>query len=172
MKKLIFLVLGFFTMKAYGQNEFSATAFYNDFKKIYADAQSGFSNYKGDKRLSEYEDLQSEYKVKLMLPLADSGKIIFPNTGNPFVVYYFEPSKVRLKIDQRAVNLQEAILTAFGQPLYAMTETVVVNNHPLSNTWLFTLPDETKKSAAAFRMSIYFNDGKYYLALEIRGKIS
>lgn len=161
-----------FLMKAYGQNEFAAAAFYSDFRKVYADAQSGFVNYKGDKGVSEYEELQSEYKVKLILPLADSGKIVFPNSGSPYVVYYFEPSKVRLKVDQRALNLQEAILNAFGQPLYSRTETSIINNRPLSNTWLFTSPDETKQSAAAFRVSIYFYQGKYCLSFEIRGKAS
>lgn len=170
MKKLIFLIFGFFTMKAYCQNEFAATAFYDDFKKIYSDAQSGFPGYKGDKKNSEFEELQTEYKVKLILPLADSGKIVFPNTGNPYVVYYFEPSKVRLKIDQRALSLQEAVLGVFSQAFYSRTETVIVNNHPLTNTYFFTSMEETRQSAALFRVSIYFNNGKYFLSFEIRGK--
>ena len=170
MKKLIILILGFFTMKAYCQNEFAATAFYDDFKKIYADAQSGFATYKGDKRNSDFAELQTEYKVKLLLPLADSGKIVFPNSGNPYAVYYFEPSKVRLKIDQRALNLQEAVLSVFSQTFYSRTETIVINNHPLTNTYFFTSPDETRQSAALFRVSIYFNEGKYFLSFEIRGK--
>lgn len=170
MKKLVILILGFFSMKAYCQNEFAATAFYAEFKKIYSDAQSGFTAYKGDIRPSEYEGLQTEYKVKLLLPLADSGKLVVPNSGNPYVIYYFEPSRVRLKVDQRALNLQEAVLTVFGQPLYSRTETVIINNRPISNTWLFTSADESRQSVAAFRMSIYFNDGKYFLSFEIRGK--
>ena len=90
MKKLAFLIIGFFTMKAYCQNEFAASAFYTDFKKIYEDAKGGFVTYKGDKRNSEFEELASEYKVKLLLPLADSGKIVYPVSGNnPFVVFYF-----------------------------------------------------------------------------------
>ncbi|MBI5858838.1 MAG: hypothetical protein HZB42_14500 [Sphingobacteriales bacterium] len=170
MKKLVILILGFFSMKACCQNEFAATAFYNDFKKIYADAQNGFAICKGEKRISEYEELQSEYKTTLILPLADSGKIVIPNTGNPYVIYYFEPSKVRLKVDQRALSLQEAILTAFEKPLYLRSETVIIKNRPLTNTYLFTSAEETRTSMATFRVSIYFEDGKYSLSLEIRGK--
>lgn len=170
MKKVLLLCAMTFLIKAYGQNEFAATGFYSDFKKVYEDAQIGFTTYKGVKRTSEYEELQTEYQVKLMLPLADSGKIVFPNSGNPYVVYYFEPSKVRLKVDQRALSLQEAVLAVYGQPLYSRTETVLVKNRPLSNTWLFTSADEARHSAAIFRLSIYFDDGKYFLSFEIRGK--
>ncbi len=155
---------------SYGQDEFAATAFYNDFKKIYVDAQAGFIKYKGEKRQSEFEDLNDEFRVKLLLPLADSGKIVFPNTGNPYVVYYFEPGKNRLKLDQRAVSLREAVVTAYNAPLYSRSETVLVNDRPLSNTWLFTTAEETKNAAALFRISIYFKDNRYFLSFEIRGK--
>ena len=170
MKKLIILFVSFFTAKAYCQNEFAATAFYDDFKKIYTDAQFGFRAYKGDKRKSEFEELATEYKVELLLPLADSGKIIIPVTGNPYVVYYFEPDKVRLKVDQRAVNLREAVLTAFAEPLYAITENSIINNHPFSNTLYFTDANETRSEFAVFRMNIYYVTGKYYLSFEIKGK--
>jgi hypothetical protein len=171
MKKLLFLFLVFSGMKVNGQNEFAATAFYNDFKKIYEDAQAGFVNYKGEKKNSEFEELAKEYKVKLLLPLADSGKIVIPASGNrPYVVYYFEPSKVRLKVDQRAMNLRDAVLTTFDQPLYSRTETTMIDNHPFTNSWYFTDPAETRSAQAEFRMNIYFNEGKYNLAFEIRGK--
>lgn len=155
---------------SYGQDEFASSAFYSDFKKILADAQTGFSAYKGAKKESEFEELNDEYQVIFLLPLADSGKIVFPRKGNPYVVYYFEPGKNRLKIDQRATSLRDAVVTAFNAPLYSRTETVVVNNHPLSNTWLFTTETETSKAAAAFRISIYFENSRYNLSFEIRGK--
>jgi hypothetical protein len=171
MKKLIILLISFFATKAYCQNEFAAAAFYTDFKKIYEDAQTGFVNYKGDKRKSEFEELAIEYKVKLLLPLADSGKIVFPVSANrPYVVYFFEPSKVRLKVDQRSMSLRDVLLSVFDQPLYSRSETTLINNHPFTNTWYFTDPAETRSAFAAFRMNIYFNEGKYYLAFEIRGK--
>ncbi len=171
MKRIILFFPLFIMSEVDGQNEFAATAFYTDFKKIYEDAQAGFVNYKGDRRKSEFEELATEYKVKLLLPLADSGKIVFPLSGNrPYVVYYFEPSKVRLKVDQRAMNLRDALLTVFDQPLYARTETSIINNYPFSNTWYFTDPAETRLASAAFRMNIYFNEGKYNLLFEIRGK--
>lgn len=170
MKKILLFFIVFALSNAYGQNEFAASSFYDDFKKIYADAQFGFATYKGAKKKSDFEDLAAEYKVELLLPLADSGKIVFPVTGKPYVVYYFEPDKVRLKVDQRAVNLREAVLTAFAEPLYATTENSIINDHPFSNTYYFTDPNETRSPFAAFRMCIYYNTGKYYLSFEIRGK--
>lgn len=170
MKKILLFLFMSTCLGAWGQNEFAATAFYNDFKKIYSDAQVGFKTYRGGIKPGNYPELQSEFRVKLVLPLADSGKIVFPNNGNPFVVYYYEPSKVRLRVDQRALNLQEAVQTAYGQDLFSRTETVIVNNHPLTNTSFFSSSTEDRQSAALFRVSIYFNDGKYYMTLEIRGK--
>ena len=171
MKRIILFFLLFTVSEVYGQNEFAATAFYSDFKKIYEDAQTGFLNYKGDKRKSEFEELATEYKVKLLLPLADSGKIVFPLSANrPYVVYYFESSKVRLKVDQRSMNLRDAVLSVFDHPLYSRTETTIINNHPFTNSWYFTDPAETRSAFAEFRMNIYFENGKYNLAFEIRGK--
>jgi len=171
MKRILLFFLLFTVSEVYGQNEFAATAFYTDFKKIYQDAQTGFVNYKGDKRKSEFEELATEYKVKLLLPLADSGKIVFPVSVNrPYVVYFFEPSKARLKVDQRSTDLRDAVFSVFDQPLYSRTETTMINNHPFTNSWYFTDPLETRSAMAVFRMNIYFNEGKYYLAFEIRGK--
>jgi hypothetical protein len=171
MKRIILFFLLLAVSELYGQNEFAATAFYTDFKKIYKDAQAGFVDYKGDKRKAEFEELATEYKVKLLLPLADSGKIVFPLSVNrPYVVYYFEPSKSRLKVDQRSANLRDAVLSVFDQPLYSRSETTMINDHPFTNSWYFTDTAETRSAMAIFRMNIYFNNGKYYLAFEIRGK--
>jgi len=164
---LFFLI----TTHLQGQNEFAATAFYNEFRKIYADAQEGFVKNKGAKKMSEFEDLVDEYKVKWLLPLADSGKIVFPVTGIPYVLYYFEPSKTRLKVDQRGVYLRDAVSTAFNKPLYTITETTMINNYPYSDTWYFTEQGESRKSFAAFRQTIFYNNGKYHLSFEIRGKM-
>jgi hypothetical protein len=170
MKRIILFFLLFTIQEVFGQNEFAATAFYTDFKMIYEDAQAGFVNYKGEKRKSDFEELAVEYNVKLLLPLADSGKIVFPvSANNPYVVYYFEPDQARLKVDQRAVNLRDAILIVFDKPLYSRTETTIIDNHPFTNSWYFTDPAETRTVMALFRMNIYFQDGKYFLAFEIRG---
>lgn len=171
MKRTLSILFVLVAFNATSQDEFASTAFYTDFKKIYADAQTGFTACKGDKRKSEFDDLVTEYNAKLLLPLADSGKIVFPNKGNPYAIYYFEPDKNRLKIDQRAVSLREAMVTAFEKPLYSMSETVIVNERPLSNSWFFTDANETNKTAATFRMSIYFENNVYYLSFEIKGKI-
>ncbi len=172
MKRVLLFLILFVISKVYGQNEFAVSSFYTDIKKLIADAQTGFVTYKGAHQKSEFEELSAEYKVKLMLPLADSGKIVVPVTGNPYAIFYFQPDKVRLKVDQRAVNLRDALLTAFDQPLYARSETLIVNNHPLTNTYYFTGPDETRTSRATFRISIYYNVDRYYLSFEIRGKRS
>ena len=170
MKRIILFFLVIAVSDTYGQNEFGAAAFYSDFKKVYADAQAGFLSYKGDQRKSEFEEIITEYKVKLLLPLADSGKIVVPVSGNPYVIYYFEPDKVRLKVDQRGTYLRDAVLTAFEKPLYARTETWIINNYPFTNALYFTDPNESRSAYAAFRMSIYYSCGKYYLSFEIRGK--
>ena len=171
MKRIILFFLLFIMAEVNGQNEFAATAFYTDFKKIYEDAQAGFVHYKGERRKSEFEELATEFKINLLIPQADSGKIVFPVSGNrPYVVYYFEPSKVRLKVDQRAMNLRDALLTVFDQPLYSRTETTFINDRPFTNTWYFTDPAETRSAWAAFRMNIYFKEGRYILSFEIRGK--
>ena len=75
-----FTLLVFFSMAhtCLAQNEFAAAAFYKDFQKIYADAQQGFIQYKGVKKKSELPELTDEFKVKILLPLADSGKLVFP----------------------------------------------------------------------------------------------
>lgn len=170
MKRIILFVLSLTASDAFAQNEFAATVFYTEFKKIHSDARAGFVTFRGDKRRGEYEELAAEYKVTMLLPLADSGKIVVPLSGTPYVVYYFEPAKARLKVDQRATYLRDAVLIAFDKPLYARTETMMVNNHLLTNAFYFTDPQETRSSAAAFKMSIYYNAGKYYLSFEIRGK--
>lgn len=170
MKRILILFLLFVLTKANAQNEFAATAFYNDFKKIYADGQTGFMACKGAKRKSEFEELNGEYRAKIMLPLADSGKVVVPVSGNPYVIYYFEPDKMRLKIDQLALNLRDAVVTAFEKPLYTRTETTIINNYPFTNTLYYTEPVENVTATAILRQCIYFNDGKYYLSFEIRGR--
>ena len=64
MKRIFILFLVIISMEANSQNEFAATSFYNEFNKIYADAQEGFVKNKGTKRISEYEELADEYKAK------------------------------------------------------------------------------------------------------------
>lgn len=170
MKRIILFFFVIAVSDTYGQNEFGAAAFFRDFKNIYADSQAGFLSYKGDQRKSEFEEIITEYKVKLLLPLADSGKIVVPVSGNPYVIYYFEPDKVRLKVDQRAANLRDAVLTAFGKPLYTRTETSIINNYPFTNSLYFTEPNESRSAYAAFRLNIYYSSGKYNISFEIRGK--
>jgi len=170
MKRIPILFLLFVLTKANAQNEFAANAFYNDFKKIYNDGQTGFSACKGAKRKTGFEELASEYQAKIMLPLADSGKVVVPVSGNPYVIYYFEPDKMRLKIDQLGLNLRDALVTAFDKPLYTRAETTIINNYPFTNTLYYTEPVENPSATAIFRQCIYFSNGKYYLSFEMRGR--
>ena len=165
---ILWLIAG--VIRVNGQNEFAANAFYSEFKKIYDDAIHGFAISKGELRESEYPGLVTEYKVKLMLPLADSGKIAEPVKGRPYVIYYFEPDKLRLKVDQKGANLRDAILIALDRPLYSRAETILVDGHPLTNTWYFLNESETRHNEAAFQLSIYYSKNKYYLSLSIRGQ--
>lgn len=171
MRQGLTIFLSLLFSHLYGQNEFAATSFYNEFRKIYADAQEGFAKNKGPKKISDFEDLVDEHKVKWLLPLADSGKIVFPVTGTPYALYYFEPSKTRLKVDQRGAYLRDAVSTAFNKPLYTITETTTINNFPYSDTWYFTEQGESRKPFAAFRQTIFYRNGKYHLSFEIRGKM-
>ena len=165
------LIASLFALASAGaQNDFATNSFYNQFKKVYDDAQNGFPNAKGDKRKAQFEELAAEYRVKLMLPMADSAKLVIPTAtaGNPYIIYYFEADRSRLKVDQRAIDLREAVTIAFNKPLYARTETTVVKEKPLSNTSYFE--DEKMEGPALFRQSIYYQSGKYYLTFEMKGK--
>lgn len=167
---MLILFLFFQNTKAAAQNEFAATAFYKDFMLVYADSKTGFSNCKGEKRTGEFEEMAAEYTTRIMLPLADSGKLVIPVNGNPYVIYYFEPDKSRLKVDQQGANLRDAMLIALDRPLYSRTETSIINNHPFTNTFFFTKSDDNISANALFRQSIYFKNGLYYLSFEILGK--
>jgi hypothetical protein len=167
MKGFLFLIILTVTLKAIGQNEFAATAFYKEFMKVYSDARNGFSENKGSERASAFPELTKEYDIKILLPLADSGKIVESAKGTAYAIYYFEPDKVRLKVDQRGAHLRDAVQVALNLPLYAFTETTLVDNKPLTNTWYFTDPLENRKTAAAFSMGIFYNRGLYHLTLQI-----
>jgi hypothetical protein len=170
MKKWILAIFLIPNLTVFGQNEFGATAFYSDFNKVYSDGQTGFSTLKGGIQTEFSSDLSKVYDIKIILPLADSGKIIVPTSGIPYAIYYFEPEKVRLKADQRGVNLRDAIAFAYDKPLFARTETQIIDNHPFTNSWYFDKPDEANCKNAVFKMSIYFYNSEYYLTLEIMGK--
>jgi hypothetical protein len=169
MKRILLIPVFLIALdQAKAQGEFAASAFYNEFKKVYHDAQSGFTVCKGDMRKTGIQDLVTEYKIKCILPLSDSAKIVEQANGKTFVIYYFEPDKMRLKVDQRAVDLRDAITTAFGKPLYVRSETTIVNKQPFSSSMYYD--DPTMNSAALFQHLVYYQEGRFYLSLEIRGR--
>jgi len=170
MKKFLFYLLAFTGVNAYGQNEFAAASFYNTFKKIQEDGQKGFATYKGAKLKSQFEDLNDEFKAKLLLPLADSGKVVVPVSGNPYALYFFEPEKKKEKIDERAANLRDAVLTAYGKQLFSRTISTTIKKIIYSDTYLYKDANEVQTRLALFRINVFPGDNKYYLVLEIRGK--
>lgn len=170
MKRMLILISLLFATAVSAQNEFAATSFYNEFKKIFTDGQAGFNACKGSQRKTGFEEIATEFHCKCHLTLSDSGKIIFPKTANPYAIYYFQPDKLRLKIDQQGVNLRDAVIHAYDKPLFSRSETFLVNERPFTNTYFFTDANETRGTAAVFRQCIYYADGKYLMSFEIRGK--
>lgn len=167
-----FLAILFFAFPVYvvAQNEFAAISFYNTLKKIKDDGEKGFPLCKGQKLKSPYEDLEDAYNAKLMLPLADSGKVVFPVSGPIYVVYFFEPEKKLAGIEKRASNLREAVATATGGLLYSKTTTTKIDDYINSNTYIYSAENETDTRKALYRISIYRVKKRYHLSLEIRGK--
>ncbi|HMU47520.1 MAG TPA: hypothetical protein PKC72_14195 [Chitinophagaceae bacterium] len=167
-----FLVILFFAFPVYtvAQNEFAATSFYNTLKKIKDDGEKGFAACKGQKMKSPYEDLEDAYKAKFMLPLADSGKVVFPVSGPVYAVYFFEPEKKLVDIEKRASNLREAVATATGGLLYSKATTTKIDDYINSNTYIYLAEEETDTRKAIYRISIYRVKKRYHLSLEIRGK--
>ena len=170
MRKLAIFFLGFIVTDASGQNEFAASAFYTDFKKIHADAQAGFPQYKGSKKWQERGAGTDEFTVKLMLPLADSGKIVFPVNGNPYAEYFFQSSKKKQETDERAVNLREALLTIVGKQLFTRTETLTLRKIIYSTTYYFNDQETTRPELAVFSSHIRQLNGRYILSFRIMGK--
>jgi hypothetical protein len=70
---IILLIISF---RANAQNEFAATAFYNDFRNVATDASKGFHSLKGE----AIRHRVNEYQLKEMLPLADSGSVIITSS--------------------------------------------------------------------------------------------
>jgi hypothetical protein len=168
MRKITLLFIVFTSLQLPAQNEFAATAFYKEFNKIYEDAQKGFVTNKGSKLLKD--DFATTYHSKLLLSLADSGKIFFPNEGNPYVEYYFEPKKRKEDIDKTAADLVQAITIAYNKPLYSETRTVTVKNNLYSNTFIYDQAPDVEGRNLVFKCSIYKSGKNYMLAFRIMGK--
>lgn len=150
------------------QNEYAGSAFYNELRQITADARDSFSRNKGKELPATYPEFAKEYKAKLPLLLSDSARIIFPINGNtPFARYYFESSKTRLRADQRALDLREAVLAAYPKPLQTRSETNMTGDKVYGNTWFFENGTEDKQKAI-YRISLFPGGSGYIVTLEIR----
>ena len=167
---MLILIQLFACLSATAQNEFAATVFYKELQHLFNDRLTGFQSCKGNQYETGIEDLKLEYKTNCLLPLADSGKIVIPRGSFPYAIFYFEPDKMRLKVDQRALNLREAVVSAIDIPFYARTESYILNGHPFSKTLFFTDPGKESYADAVFVMCIFFKEDKYFLSFEINGK--
>ena len=130
MKMFFSFLFLLISLSVNSQDEFAATSFYQDLKKVIADGQAGFSTFKGKELKSQYPEFQAEYEITLPLVPADSGKLIFP----------------------------------LGKAPYAL------DKKPFTNSYFFDNANEDNNANAIFRTCLYFQNDKYYLLLEVRGK--
>src|SRR5687768_16267755 len=105
MKRILILFQLVLFGQANAQNPFAASAFYKEFQKVVSDGRDGFAACRSVQLKTGYDALQKEFRTRCMLPLADSGKIVLPHEADPYVIYYFEANKTRLKVDQAGVDL-------------------------------------------------------------------
>lgn len=168
MKWLVVITILFASATLYAQDEFASNGFYSAVKKIQTERQNGFEQLKGRPLQSDYPELKKEYRAKVLLPLADSGRIIEPVEGQPYAIYFFEPEKKRDKIETRAASLRDGLVKSQDSPLYSRTTSTTRGKEVFTDTYFFTDPEETHVSKALFRISVYMQDKKYHLAAEIR----
>ena len=169
MKKGILVLLISLSLKSAAQNEFAATAFYTSLREFYTDAQNGFVVSKGTKIPENPNTFTDEYSVKSLLPLADSGKIVWPLLGNPYVVFYLETAKRIEEAEKRAGNLREVIEKVFNQRFFIMTESRREGASYFTDSYFYTNQQETRKFKACFRITVLSENNRYKMQFEIRG---
>lgn len=161
----------FLFVKAYSQpNEFANESFYVAFRKIVTDGQNGFAQYKGAKQPNELAGLIDIYKVKIILPGADSGEIVFPIIGAPYAEYYFKPGKTKALADQRIANLKTATEMAISKSLYEKKEEAAIKDFVDYKTYYFTSANTGLTILADFESGIYEEKGVYKINFKINGR--
>lgn len=155
---------------AKAQNEFAANAFIEGLRSMYLDGRNGFVLSKGDKMPQDSNSFTDEYFLKTDFPMADSGKIVWPLVNNPYAVLYMEASRKREEAEARAGNLRAVIEKASGFVLYVRSESQLAGSRYFADTYFYTTAAETRKFMAIYRISVFYDGGKYKLLLEIRGK--
>lgn len=169
MKKCsLFLIAVIIACTASAQSEFANEKFYAAVKKIYADGQNGFTQYKGDK-LRSLGSLITFYKTGLLLPGADSGKIIVSVIGNPDVSYDFKPVKTYEQAAQKIKYLAEALRTASGKTLYEQQRENRVKDFTFYKTLLYTKASPGAYDDADFELYTTLDKGVYIINLKIKG---
>jgi len=169
-RTLSFFLVMAIVAEAASQNPFATNAFYDAFRKVYADGQKGFPITKGA-WINETGIFYDNYKVTTMLPGADSGRLSLPQVlGYPLVTYYFKPSVTLAEAEKKAANLQAAVKTAWLSPVIAVKKTDTLKNFLFYKTYYFENEDKAKRFESVFETYIVKDKGKYQLALTVNGK--
>jgi hypothetical protein len=168
VRKTFLILLVSLSVKATAQNEYAATAFYTALQEMCDDANHGFILYKGEKMPENRNSYTDEYFLKTMLPLADSGKIIWPLELPPYAIFYMEPARKAEDAEKRAGNLRAVIEKVYNEPLYVRTESKTPDGRFKTDSWFYTRKNESRKAFAAFHISVYYSGSRYNVVLEIR----
>lgn len=169
-RALSFFLFMAMVAEAASQNPFATNAFYDAFRKVYADGQKGFITTKGS-WVNETGIFYDNYKVTTLLPGADSGRLSLPQVlGFPLVTYYFKPSATLAEAEKKAANLQAAVKTAWLSPVSEVRKTDTLKNFLFYKTYFYENEDKAKRFESVFETYIVKDKGKYQLALIINGK--
>jgi hypothetical protein len=168
MKKLIlpFFLFAFIKINAQ-QNEFAATRFYNAFLKIYADAEGAFPLYKGEIIRSKVKNVFDDYKIKLMLPGAESGMIRTASGGNSYAQYYFYGGTTLGNANQKRYYLKQAIEKALSKDLYEKAVMYSSDEVTFYDVKYFIYRIRIHTAAPLFETSVYREKGRYLLVFKI-----
>lgn len=152
------------------QNPFATSAFYDSFKKIYADGQKGFPVTRGA-LINETGIFYDNYKVNTRLPQADSGRLSQPQTiGFPFVTWYFNAGKTLALARAKEANLHAALRTAWGSPLTEINRTDTLKQFVFYRKYFYRHPEAVKRYEFEFDTYLVLENGSYQLCLNINGR--
>lgn len=169
-KQLLFTLLLIAGLVSSAQNPFAKQAFYDAFKKVYADGQKEFIETTGMFR-NEMNSYYSFHLPKTLLPGSDSGQVYLPlSIGTPFITYYFPPSKKLADAKLKEKNLHDAIKTAWGIPvLLEVKKTDTLKQSIQYRTFFYKNREDIKNYLSVLDTYIFFENGAYQLRLNVNG---
>lgn len=170
--KRIWLIPALFLLavKSPAQNSFASKAFYDAFKRIYADGQTGFPLTKG-KQIPEAAIFYDYYKVNSLLPGADSGRLAWPQSlGYPLATYYFTAGKSPAQARAKESQLHTALKTAWGSPLSEVNRNDTAGNLVYYRTYFYRDRAAASVSFSEFDTYLVSVNGSYQLVVNINGR--